>query len=434
MRHARDERRLSVGQPSGFEAEPGQGISATVDGHRVVIGRPAYLEHHDVELGDLTRRGEALAEAGKTPVFVAIDGRAAGAIAIADTLKAGSRAAVAELHRLGLDVIMLTGDNETTARAIAREAGVDRVLADVRPDEKAAQVRRLQADGKLVAMVGDGVNDAPALAQADVGIAIGTGTDVAIESAGVTLMSGDLRAVVTAFALSRATMRNIKQNLFWAFAYNVAPSSRWPPARSIHSPACCWIRSLRPPRWPPPASRWCPTRSACGHSARLEPRRRLRAPACGPRRSRPRQACDALAGRHRTAGDRRAAYRRRADRRPRALGRSAPGPLLAAWGCFGYSRCWFRVLSPARGAEGGEPAAPPTGPPLVERVLARWRSRSPCAADPAQLSVSTWRLRCSPLPRTARGGLAWRTGSPSGWPTLRHFLWRMGASTWRSRP
>ena len=222
VRHARDERRLTLGQPLGFEAEPGQGISATVDRHRVVIGRPAYLERHDVALGDLTNRGEALAAAGKTPVYVAIDGHAAGAIAIADTLKAGSRPAVAELHRLGLEVVMLTGDNETTARAIAREVGVDRVLADVRPDEKAAQVRRLQADGKLVAMVGDGVNDAPALAQADVGIAIGTGTDVAIESAGVTLMSGDLRAVVTAFALSRATMRNIRQNLFWAFAYNVA--------------------------------------------------------------------------------------------------------------------------------------------------------------------------------------------------------------------
>ena len=222
VRHAREKRGLTVGEPRAFGATSGQGISATVDGRQVVIGRPEYLNGHDINLGELANRGEQLAAVGKTPVYVAIDGRAAGVIAIADTLKAGSAAAVAELHRLGLEVIMLTGDNETTARAIAREAGVDRVLADVRPDEKAAQVRRLQADGKLVAMVGDGVNDAPALAQADVGIAIGTGTDVAIESSGVTLMSGDLRAVVTAFALSRATMRNIKQNLFWAFAYNVA--------------------------------------------------------------------------------------------------------------------------------------------------------------------------------------------------------------------
>jgi Cu+-exporting ATPase len=222
MRHARDELRLAVAEPDGFEAISGQGISATVEGREIVIGRAAHLEHHGVELAELAVRGDQLAAAGKTPVYVAVDGRAAGAIAIADTLKAGSRDAVAELRRLGLEVIMLTGDNETTAHAIAREAGVDRVLADVRPDKKAAEVRRLQAGGKLVAMVGDGVNDAPALAQADVGIAIGTGTDVAIESAGVTLMSGDLRAVVTAFALSRATMRNIRQNLFWAFAYNVA--------------------------------------------------------------------------------------------------------------------------------------------------------------------------------------------------------------------
>jgi Cu+-exporting ATPase len=222
VRHARDERRLTIGQPEGFEAVSGQGIDAMVEGRRVVIGRPEHLGRGGIELGELANRGEGLAAAGKTPVYVAVDGRPAAVIAIADTLKSGSQAAVAELHRLGLEVIMLTGDNETTARAIAHEAGVDRVLADVRPDEKAAQVRRLQAEGKLVAMVGDGVNDAPALAQADVGIAIGTGTDVAIESSGVTLMSGDVWAVVTAFALSRATMRNIKQNLFWAFAYNVA--------------------------------------------------------------------------------------------------------------------------------------------------------------------------------------------------------------------
>ena len=222
VRYAREELELSIAEPSGFEAIAGQGITARVDDHEVRVGRPEYIEGQGITLDTLATRGQKLAAAGKTPIYVAVDGRQAGVIAIADTLKAGSSVAVAELHRLGLEVIMLTGDNETTARAIAGEAGLDRVLADVRPDEKAAQVRRLQAEGKLVAMVGDGVNDAPALAQADVGIAIGTGTDVAIESASVTLISGDLRAVVTAFALSRATMRNIKQNLFWAFAYNVA--------------------------------------------------------------------------------------------------------------------------------------------------------------------------------------------------------------------
>ena len=223
VRHAREERSLDVPDATAFDATAGQGIAATVDGRSVLVGRHAFLVARGVELdGGLRSAAEELAASGKTPVYAAIDGRAAAVIAIADTLKAGSVEAVAELHRLGLEVVMLTGDNETTARAIARQAGVDRVLADVRPDEKAAQIRKLQAEGKLVAMVGDGINDAPALAQADVGVAIGTGTDVAIESGSVTLMSGDLRALVTAFALSRATMRNIKQNLFWAFAYNVA--------------------------------------------------------------------------------------------------------------------------------------------------------------------------------------------------------------------
>jgi Cu+-exporting ATPase len=189
-----------------------------VGSRRVAVGRAGFAG----AAGPLAEAGGRFAAAGRTPVFVSVDGRPAGVIAIADPLKPGSAAAVAELRRLGLEVVMLTGDNETTARAVAAEAGIDRVLADVRPDRKAAAVRELQAAGKAVAMVGDGVNDAPALASADVGIAIGTGTDIAIESAQVTLMRGDLLAAVTAIALSRATMRNIRQNLFWAFAYNVA--------------------------------------------------------------------------------------------------------------------------------------------------------------------------------------------------------------------
>jgi Cu+-exporting ATPase len=222
VRYARDERSLPIAEASAFEAVSGHGISATVDQRAVLVGRPEYLRHVGVDAASLVDVGAELAAAGKTPVYVGIDGRPVAVIAIADTLKAGSAEAVRELRRRGIEVAMLTGDNETTAKAIAQLAGVDRVLADVRPDEKAAQVRRLQGEGKVVAMVGDGINDAPALAQADVGVAIGTGTDVAIESGSVTLMSGDLRALVTAIALSRATMRNIKENLFWAFAYNVA--------------------------------------------------------------------------------------------------------------------------------------------------------------------------------------------------------------------
>ena len=221
VREATDTRGLDVPATTDFLATAGGGVAATVSGRRVLVGRPGYLEAEGIDVAALVAAADALAADGKTPVFAAIDGRAAAVIAIADTLKAGSVEAVAELHRLGISVAMLTGDNRRTAEAIARTVGIDRVLADVRPDGKAAAVKALQSGGKVVAMVGDGVNDAPALASADVGIAMGTGTDVAMESAGVTLMSGDLRGLVTAIALSRATMRNIRQNLFWAFAYNV---------------------------------------------------------------------------------------------------------------------------------------------------------------------------------------------------------------------
>jgi Cu+-exporting ATPase len=221
LREATKTRGLTLADATDFLATAGGGVAATVQGRRVLVGRPGFLEAEGIDVASLLASADALAADGKTPVFAAIDGRIAAVIAIADTVKAGSAEAVAELRRLGLSVTMLTGDNQRTAQAIARSVGIDRVVADVRPDGKAAAVKALQAEGKIVAMVGDGINDAPALASADVGIAMGTGTDVAMESAGVTLMSGDLRGLVTAVALSRATMRNIRQNLFWAFAYNV---------------------------------------------------------------------------------------------------------------------------------------------------------------------------------------------------------------------
>ena len=220
-RHATDERGLSLLSASGFEATVGGGIRARVAGHDVLVGRPGFLSDHGIDPTVLVASADALAAEGKTPVLAALDGQPAAVLAIADTLKAGSAAAVAALRKRGIEVVMLTGDNRRTAEAIGRAVGIDRVLADVRPEGKADAVRALQADRRVVAMVGDGINDAPALASADVGVAMGTGTDVAMESAGVTLMSGDLRGLVTAFALSRATMRNIRQNLFWAFAYNV---------------------------------------------------------------------------------------------------------------------------------------------------------------------------------------------------------------------
>jgi len=178
------------------------------------------MEEKKVSLNGLSNKAEQLSNEGKTSMFLAVDGEAAGIIAVADTLKENSKKAVEAFHRMGLEVVMLTGDNQRTAKAIANQIGVDRVLAEVLPEKKAEEVKRLQLEGKKVGMVGDGINDAPALAQADVGIAIGTGTDVAIESSDITLIGGDLRGIVTAIALSKATIRNIKQNLFWAFAYN----------------------------------------------------------------------------------------------------------------------------------------------------------------------------------------------------------------------
>jgi len=221
VEHARS-RGLTLSEARAFNAIPGHGIEAEIDGRQVVLGNLKLMQDRGFELNGLSGRAESLAEEGKTAMFVAADGEVSGLIAVADTLKTDSEEAVAALHGLGLEVWMLTGDNPRTAAAIARAVGIEHVLAEVLPDQKAAKVREIQEGGKRVAMVGDGINDAPALVQADVGIAIGTGTDVAIESADITLMRGELTAIVTAIQLSRATMRNIKQNLFWAFAYNVA--------------------------------------------------------------------------------------------------------------------------------------------------------------------------------------------------------------------
>ena len=212
---------IEVRPPEEFEQVPGKGIRASVGGRVVLAGNIAWLDEAGVAYGPLLAPVAEVAESGGTPVCVAVDGRAAGVIPVADAIKEGSVEAIRRLREMGLDVVMLTGDNPRTAQSVAKEAGIDHVIAGVLPDRKALEVRALQAERKIVAMVGDGINDAPALTQADVGMAIGTGTDIAVESGDLVLMSGDLRGVVSAISLSRATLRNIKQNLFWAFAYNV---------------------------------------------------------------------------------------------------------------------------------------------------------------------------------------------------------------------
>ena len=213
---------LTLADPQGFEGIAGHGVAATVDGHQVMVGNRRLMEREQVALNGLEAKADKLQEQAKTAMWLAVDGQVSAIIGVADTIKEGSKEAVQAMHDQGLIVVMMTGDNEATAQAIAGEVGIDRVFAEVMPGDKADYVAKLQEEGYKVAMVGDGINDAPALAQADVGMAIGTGTDVAMETADVTLMRGDLRSVPQAIKLSKATMRNIKENLAWAFGYNIA--------------------------------------------------------------------------------------------------------------------------------------------------------------------------------------------------------------------
>ncbi|MFQ6061604.1 MAG: copper-translocating P-type ATPase [Methanosarcinales archaeon] len=214
------EKGIELHEPSQFSAIPGHGVIAKVDSNEVIIGNLKMMEKYEIDLGDLIEQSNKLSKEGKTPMFVGINRKAAGIIAVADTVKPDSDKAIQNLKRIGIEVVMLTGDNKRTAEAIGKQVGVDRVLSEVLPEEKANKVHQLQKEGKIVAMVGDGINDAPALAQADIGMAIGTGTDVALEASDITLIKGSLTGVVLAIQLSKATMKNIKQNLFGAFIYN----------------------------------------------------------------------------------------------------------------------------------------------------------------------------------------------------------------------
>jgi Cu+-exporting ATPase len=214
------ETRLELLPASNFNAIPGFGIEAEVSNKKIVLGNLKLMQQHNFSLNGLEKPADELWSQGKTVMFLGIDGQVGGIIALADTIKPGADKVVHQLHKMGIEVAMVTGDNRRTAETIARQAGIDRIFAEVLPENKANEVKKLQSEGKVVAMVGDGINDAPALAQADVGIAIGTGTDVAMETGDITLIRGELTGIVTAISLSKRTMRTIRQNLFWAFAYN----------------------------------------------------------------------------------------------------------------------------------------------------------------------------------------------------------------------
>ena len=215
-----EEKGLDLMNTDSFEAIPGHGIRASVNGKDLLLGNKKLMVDRKISLGSLEEDSDILAQEGKTPMYISIDNKLGGIIAVADTVKKNSKKAIERLHHMGIEVVMITGDNKRTADAIAKQVGIDRVLAEVLPEDKAYEVKKFQDENKKVAMVGDGINDAPALAQADIGIAIGSGTDVAIESADIVLMKSDLMDVPTAIKLSKSTVKNIKQNLFWAFAYN----------------------------------------------------------------------------------------------------------------------------------------------------------------------------------------------------------------------
>jgi Cu+-exporting ATPase len=217
-----EEREAPIVEAEAFESITGKGVRGTVEGRAVAIGNRAFMDELGVSVSEVADRAEALRGEGETVMFVARDGRAAGVLGVADPIKASASEAIRDLEREGMRIVMLTGDSLTTARAVARRLGIEQVTAEVLPDQKVDVIKRLQSEGRFVAMAGDGINDAPALAQAQVGIAMGTGTDVAMESAAVTLVKGDLRGILRGRLLSRRTMTNIRQNLFFAFVYNAA--------------------------------------------------------------------------------------------------------------------------------------------------------------------------------------------------------------------